>query len=237
MNGHQKFLFAIFLISSPALCNESIDSLITQASIHEVDHRHDQAIELYTEAVNLIKETRGELTIELLEPLLGMSRSQTALGQLDEARENLLIAQHVTHREDGVYSPRQLELVNQMSNIVLRAGTTQSRQTIFSISHSLSVEIVWRLEPRSVARLFKIDSVVYGYRTVSFGQIRNRKAMDLIREQSSENDPRLIEFLSLVAKTRRLQGIWRSEKSMVEALQILETQSRPVPGRPCRRLS
>ena len=193
-----------------------------EASLLETDRRIRSASELYEQIIVAITESKGPHTTTLIEPLLGKARSLVARRRYDDAREALLLAQNIVHRQEGVYSTGQLEVIEEMAALNLRSGDIRQANKLQSFSFAISRD---KYGADDLDILPAHSRLIQWYmETGQYGEVRKEldKAMDLVKVHTSEHDPRLIDYMRLVAKTRRLQGIWKSEKSLIEALEILD---------------
>jgi tetratricopeptide (TPR) repeat protein len=126
------------------------------------------------------------------------------------------------HRQEGVYSTGQLEVINEMAALNLRSGDIRQANKLQKFSFAISRD---KYGADDLDILPAHSRLIQWYmETGQYSEVRREldKAMELVKEHTSEHDPRLIDYMRLVAKTRRLQGIWKSEKSLIEALEILD---------------
>ncbi|HAK50862.1 MAG TPA: hypothetical protein DCM54_03015 [Gammaproteobacteria bacterium] len=198
------------------------EEILQKAQSLETDRRFRSALEYYDEAIALITELKGPHSIDLLEPLLGKGRSYLAHRRYEEAKDSLEIAQSIVRRQDGVYSNMQLEVLDDLANINLRSGEFQKANDLQKFAFRIDRD---KHGDRSLDLLPAYNKIINWYlNTGQYWQVRRElnKVMELIQEEASEHDPRLIEYLRLVAKTRRLQGITKSHQSLVDALEVIE---------------
>ena len=193
-----------------------------EASLLETNRRFRSASELYEQIIVAVTESKGPHTTTLIDPLLGKARSLVARRRYDDAREALLLAQNIVHRQEGVYSSGQLEVIDEMAALNLRSGDIRQANKLQRFSFAISRE---EYGADGLDILPAHSRLIQWYmETGQYREVRREldKAMELVKEHTSEHDPRLIDYMRLVAKTRRLQGIWKSEKSLIEALEILD---------------
>ena len=215
-------LIILALLASPAAMSQSIEKLMDEALLLESDRRFRSASELYEQIIVAITESKGPHTTTLIEPLLGKARSLVARRRYDDAREALLLAQNIAHRQEGVYSTGQLEVIDEMAALNLMSGDIRQANKLQKFSFAISRD---KYGVDNLDILPAHSRLIQWYmETGQYSEVRREldKAMELVKEHSSEHDPRLIHYMRLVAKTRRLQGIWKSEKSLIEALEILD---------------
>jgi|TARA_Y100000310_G_scaffold321956_1_gene380341 hypothetical protein len=220
-NIHYTLLVAVFLLSSSALGAESVYSLISRASAHEANQQHELAGELYEAAVAETTALRGESSMELLEPLLGISRTLIAQGEFEAATKALRNAQLLAHRNEGVYSLRQLEVIDHLTDIALKSDDVLTADHEQKFSFFISEHFYGETSLDLLPAYYKL--VEWYLQTGRHYWVRRelRRAESLIREQAGDHDPILIEFLLLSARSKRLSGICCSEKILEEALDII----------------
>lgn len=193
-----------------------------EASLLEKNRRFRSAWELYEQIIVAITESKGPHTTSLIEPLLGKARSLVARRRYDDASAALLLAQNIVHRQEGVYSSGQLEVIDEMAALNLRSGDIRQANKLQRFSFAISRD---EYGADGLDILPAHSRLIQWYmETGQYFEARREldKAIKLVKEHTSEHDPRLIDYMRLVAKTRRLQGIWKSEKSLIEALEILD---------------
>ena len=223
----QVLLFCVSLAFSQAVLSvvdaaDPIEEILQKAQSLETDQRFRSALEFYDDAIAAITKLKGPHSIDLVEPLLGKGRSYLARRQYEEAKDSLEIAQSIARRQDGVYSDMQLEVLEDLANINLRSGEFKTANDLQKFAFRIDRD---GYGDRSLKLLPAYDKLINWY--LNTGQYLNvrrelNNVMDLIQEEASEHDPRLIEYLRLVAKTRRLQGITKSHQSLVDALEVIE---------------
>ncbi len=198
------------------------DRLIRQAQQHEADGEFQEAADTWQSVASMTAELSGNFDIALFEPLMGQGRSLSALGQYEDAMNAFQNAQNIVHRNEGVFSVRQLAIVEELTAIALQksepldANTQQKFAFIISRrSHNNG----------SLEALAASHKLVNWY--IDTGQFKNalnqlkqiQKEMELT---GRDKDPVLIDTLILAAKARRLSGICCSEKNLQKVLEILK---------------
>jgi len=196
-------------------------SLKDKAAFYEVNGEYELAVETYTESVSDLESQYGPFTELLIEPLLGLARGYAALNDYPQAMSASNRAQHLTHRNDGVYSLRQLEAVDMMTDfhLSLREAQKADKQQSFSLfigEHNFDED-----SPELLPALEKISNWY-----VDTGQFsRAEKALDrsqtIISSSSSHLDLQHLPSITLRAKIKRLRGSCCSYKVLEEALEIV----------------
>ncbi|HJN51714.1 MAG: tetratricopeptide repeat protein [Pseudomonadales bacterium] len=218
---HRLLLVVVVVFAPRVLADESVSSLISRASAYEVDQQFELAAELYEAAISQTIDTRGESSIDLIEPLLGVGRSLIAQGYFDKAKETLRHAQVVAHRNEGVYSLRQLEVIDHMTDIALKSDDVLEANREQTFSFFVSEHYYGDTSLDLLPAYYKLAQWYLDTGRYYWVKKELDNAMNLIREQAGDLDPRLIEFLRFGAKSRWLYGSCCGEKLLAEALEIV----------------
>jgi len=205
--------------SAESALENDIMGALQVAAEYESDRDYDSALDEYLSLVEVVAQSKGNFSDQLLEPLAGLSRTYIAMGYMEEAELSLRRAQHITHRNDGVYSPRQVEFIEMMVELALKTGepldADKQQQFLFFVSsHHFT----------GLDSIHAYTGLANWY--TATGQYRKaRKILDevitLIKTDAGEHDLRLLEPLKLISQNRRLQGACCSEKSLELAIEIL----------------
>lgn len=213
-----RIFITVSLISLLSASVAAQDSL-SIASDYEVNGDHDAALAAYSQLLDEVSREKGDYSIDLFEPLMGLGRSYIATGSPDLAEETLKRAQHITHRNDGVYSPKQFEIIELITRLALDSNdpleADKQQQFLFFLGthhfeglDALPVYIKlseWLMQTGQYYRARKIL----------------QEAIALVLEMGGEYDLRQLELLQIMAKTRRLQGRCCGERSLEKILGIL----------------
>lgn len=90
------------------------------------DDRSDiEAIAELTVNIESLKLQAGPFSLDLFTPLMELARLQLDFGQKEEAIDTLQRAQNIAHRNEGVYSPKQLPIIALLINLVMDEGKYQ----------------------------------------------------------------------------------------------------------------
>jgi tetratricopeptide (TPR) repeat protein len=231
-----------FLQSTPVLAGENhpenesaIDAVsetqnevmaaLQLAAEFEAEQDHDSALDEYLSLVQVVAQSEGDYSDQLLEPLAGLSRTYIALGYIEEAESSIRKAQHIAHRNDGVYSPRQIEFIEMMTDLALNTGepldADKQQQFLFFVSshHFSGLE-----STHAYIKLAKWYNATGQYREA-------RKVLEqsitMIQANAGEYDLRLLEPLKLISESRRLQGGCCIDRDLERAIEILNQHGEP----------
>jgi TonB family protein len=195
------------------------EDTLNVAAGYEVNGDYEAALAAYSILLDEVSSEKGDYAIDLIEPLMGLSRGYMATGSIDLAEETLRRAQHISHRNEGVYSPKQFEAIELLTKIALNSNDPMEADKQQQFLFFLGVHNFDGLEVLPVY-------IRYSRWFMETGQYqRARKileeAIELVLETSTEQDLRQLEPLRLLAKTRRLEGSCCGEKSLEKALEII----------------
>lgn len=223
---------------NPALYAKSLSNLgVTRAALNE----EAEALSTLNESIQVMETVYGPFAMELIEPLMAKSRIHVSMEKYTESEDVLRRAQHIVHRNDGVYSPRQLRMVDQLSVVKIKSGDMRAadRQQKFNlkiheqIHGSRSEEIVPILQDIGAYFARRGDMVPLQSRQ-EYGQYRNElfkdsislyeRAIEIIENKYGKNDIRLVEPLRGLARARILQVTGRryAEDALERAAQIVK---------------
>ena len=191
------------------------------AAQYETDGEYQLAIDTYQTVIDQIVAESGEYSLQLFEPLLGQGRSLSALGQNESATEILQQAQHMLRRNEGVYTLRQIEVIDQLTAMAMKDGEPGRADTQQKFSFFISE----RFYGQDHLAVFEASSRLANW-YLNTGQLTKGLALtsNMIKdlEETHKNHPQLIDAYILAAKFRRLKGTCCGEKHLSKVLEILD---------------
>ena len=213
-------LLATILLVSPVFSDEIeyTDVLL----IHEQNQEYDLAIKRYTERLTEFEAEFGSYAEQLIDPLLGLARSYKATDDYLPAIAAIERAQHLSHRQNGVYALRQLEGTELMIQIYLQQREAEradrlQRFGLFVTEHNVG---------ETMDLLPALDKISQWYiETSQFNRARRtlERSLEIVTNQAGERDPRQLPSIIQLAKIKRLQNSrCCSYKVLQQALEILE---------------
>ena len=203
----RKFMITVFLYLALPIAADNRSEL--------------EAISALAADIESLAGHEGPFADELFAPLMQLARLRLDFGQQEEAVDTLQRAQNIAHRNEGVYSPKQLPIIALLSNLAMgeekyEDANRQKRFAFFVTTHAY--------DPESPEVLNAYAELADWY--MNTGQ--PRRARNLIKDaiklaESTELDP--LRFHILDNQTRRLEGNCCNPKKLVSALadQIDET--------------
>jgi len=176
----------------------------------------------YNQMITGIESDKGPYAVELIEPIISLANIYIESNRFEKAEESLRRAQHISHRDDGVFAMRQLEIIDLLFELNLREGKIRSAERHQQFSLLVSKRNFDKDSPDSVPALLKLAN--WQFETGQFRQSRKtlEDVHDIILTHFGEQDIRMVEILRLEARTRHLEGICCAEEKLELALAIIE---------------
>ncbi len=190
-------------------------------SVYEFDLEYDKAIVGYKALIESLEEEQGGYAEALIGPLLGLGRSYLAVYDYDNAEEALTRAQHLTHRHDGVYSPRQLEIIDLLTRLHLAKGKPMLADKQQRFSYFVSEHIYGAESPDILPAIDKLATWYTDTGQLYRARKTNEKGRDLIQKLYGETSLEQLPYMVELAKLKRLQRVCCSSKVMEEALALV----------------
>ncbi|HIG39590.1 MAG: hypothetical protein ABGY96_30485 [bacterium] len=215
---------AVLAVSSEAASVNSTADLTApdEALIYEINQEYDHAIGGYKADIESTEEHIGPFAEELIDPLMGLARSYKAIGDYDSSIKASERAQHLSHRHDGVYSLRQLEMMDLLTEINLNSRQAEEADknqlfALFIAEHNYdrdSMEILpalekmshWYVETGQFSRAFKTLD----------------RSEQIVTQNRGATDPLQFPSIIMRAKIKRLMRSCCSHKVLEEALVIIQ---------------
>jgi len=177
------------------------------------------------ESIDEIEAQQGEYTNQLIEPYMELAKIYLSTGRMNEAESSLRRAQHLMHRDDGVYAMRQLEVVDMFTAMHLAQDRIDSADGQQQFALQISKHNVAENSPDLVPALLRLGQ--WQLETGQFMKSRStlQEAKETIISNFGANDLRLVAVLRLEARTRLLQGICCAWEDLEEAKAIINQNS------------
>lgn len=201
--------------------------------------QYEDSLEISEKALAHLESFLPQFSPELLDIILVRSHTLSTMEKLDRARQQLRRAQHITHRNDGVYTVSQLPIIKKLFEISVRTGDylNADKQKLFTLQ--VMKKTYGSRSEEILPTLVELGSY-YGERAASAGQFGNEQlshlrqslfrrsismyeeAITIIEDKFSNTDPRLIEPLQGIARTRYIQrSNKKSEQAAERALALI----------------
>ena len=212
------FFTAIFFIGLLALPAQAEMSGLAL----ERDLEYDNAIIQYQAEIAATEDALGQYDFSLHAPLMGLARSQHKQRDYDGAFASIQRAQHLSHRQEGVHTPLQLEGLEIMTKVYLAQDeplmADKQQRFAFYISSS-------NAGPDSLEALPAIEKLAKWY--TKTGQLQrarklNEHGIEIIENHFGEKSIKQLPYLQQLAKLKRLQRVCCSTKIMEQAISLVE---------------
>ena len=201
-----------------------------------------EAMEVLDKALASIEAKANPFSMTLMNILMARGLTQTELETFSSAEESFRRAQHISHRVGGVFTPEQLEIVDQITRLNLRQGKliAADREQAFNLRISEQaygeeseklLPVLQRLGAYFATRGNMMPlSTVPDYRYYREDLFRRsialyQRAIRIIEHSYGVTDLRLVEPLRGLARARLLQITNRraSEAALERVLSIVES--------------
>ena len=193
-------------------------------------------------SLEFVEQKANPFSMTILRITMARGITQTELKLFEAAEESFRRAQHISHRNGGVYNPEQLEIINHLTRLNLKQGaySDADREQNFNLRISEQaygknseelIPVLDRLGRYFATRgdMIPLSTGVSDYRYYRDSLFRQsldmyNRAIKIVEDNHGVNDIRLVELLRGLARTRLLQITNRSasEVALERALSIVE---------------
>ncbi len=190
---------------------------------HERDLNYAEAVVQYRLEIKETEARVGEYDLSLFEPLLGLARSLSKIGDFEAATEAARRAQHISHRHEGVHTPRQLEVVELLTRLHLATdepllADAQQRFAYYIKQTDVPADSIERLPAmESLAKWYEKTGQLHRARKL------NEQGLEIIEAHFGEDAIEQLPYLQRLAKLKRLQRVCCSTRIMAQALDLVES--------------
>jgi TonB family protein len=203
--------------------DEAIPDVLKSGISPDLDYDYRGEADTFEALIDSVSEEYGTFAPELIEPLLQLSHTYVQMGDVEQAHEALNRAQHITHRNGGVYSPTQRDILQRKTRLSLQSDdpleANKQQEFLFFVNTHNFEDLELLPAYLDIAKWYIETGQYYRSRKIL------QEAITLIEESVGENDLRMLEPLQLIAKSRRLQGVCCSEKYLSRILDVIESSS------------
>ena len=224
--------------TNPALYGKLLANL---GMILNYGEYYENSIEALDNSMKYLDASLPQFSPQLINVIMAKASSLIGLGKFDEATQELRHAQHITHRDDGVYSATQLPIVEELFRVSYQSGEyiDADKQQFFTLRVS---ERAYGYDSEDLLpTLIRLGRYFAdrGALTSQFGDNDQRylreslfrrsldlyeRAVNIIEVNYGPNDPRLVEPLQGLSRTRLMQRTNnKSEEALERALYVIES--------------
>lgn len=216
-------------------------ALSNAAILQALGGQRGRAILQATKAIEVIEDT-DPFHPDLLNILMVKSYTHSAEDMYLEAEDTLRRAQHIAHRQDGVYTRRQLPIIESLAGIKVAQGeyrdADQEQRFNLKVSEQAygagSEELMPTLDRLGVYFADRGSSIPLStiqedrlYRDRLFREATDmfERSIQIIEDKYGDTDLRLLAPLKGLSRTKYLQGYGRvhAERPMERALDIVRS--------------
>ncbi len=164
--------------------------------------------------VEAISDEHGVFSMALYEPLLTLAQFYFEQGQLEDSAEALRRAQNVAHRNEGVYTPMQLKIIERLAGLSLindefKEANKQKKFAFFISTHHLDED--------HPDYLYAYAELADWY--MNSGQpLRAKRLLEEAIDLAQERNEETLAFTLMIDKARRLQGVCCSTRHLTEII-------------------
>jgi tetratricopeptide (TPR) repeat protein len=179
----------------------------------------------YQQSIAVVEEHIGAFAPALVSKLSRLGALYYQTGQFDKSLEVMRRAQHIIHRNSGVYSLDQLKIVDWITKINLRTNKPRAADVQQRYYYKISAANFGEDDPRIIPALTKL-----GHWFRRSGQYPSaldafRRTLNLMEELQPEADMAMLEPLNALSSTLYLQGSCCADEPLARALDVVANSS------------
>ncbi|MEC7370521.1 MAG: hypothetical protein VX709_14620 [Pseudomonadota bacterium] len=222
----QLLLSFLNLLISCVVLSAMAEATLPAAKQQDSTHQYLQDRQQWQEQISLLEQEAGPFSLQMIEPLKNYALLLAKNNDREMAVEALRRAQHILHRQQGVHTPEQLNLMHQLVSISLQGHDYLNADGLQAFIFYLS------------NRDDNLDSKITAQRALAnwylnSGQFKLAittvtKTIDLVESRENDQSLRLIELLLDKTLYRQMAGLCCNRKYLEEALQIAESAQAAV---------
>ena len=162
--------------------------------------------------IEQIEQNFGPFSNQLFEPLMALAKQQLAVSDTVNASETLLRAQNIAHRNEGVYSSRQLEILNTQKQLALADGDFETANKLRKFAFFVTTRESDSSDPAVISAYSELAQWY-----MQSGQTRDARrllteAIELARGFNIDPLPLAVQY----NRARRLEGLCCRAKELEE---------------------
>ena len=202
---------------------------------------YENSLEVLDNAIAHLNPTLPQFSPQLMNVIMAKSSTLMNLGKFDEAIQELRRAQHITHRDDGIYSATQLPIVEELFKISYQRGEYLDADKQQSFTLRVNERAYGEDSEEMLPTLIRLGRYFAdrGALSSQFGDNEMRylreslfrkslelyeRAIKIVEVNYGSNDPRLVKPLQGLSRTRLMQRANnKSEQALERALYLIES--------------
>lgn len=214
--------------------------MVNHGIVHAATEDYELALSIINRGLGYLEQQLNPFDKKLINAIMAKALTEMSTEQLEQAEDTLRRAQHIVHRQDGVYAADQLIMVNYLTANSLRRGAPSDADTqqLFSLKVAERVygpnseDLLPTLNrlgsyfaTRGATLPIMFSSELRIERDMLFKNSINmyHRSIDIIEQTYGANDLRLIQPLRGLASARMLQITGRryAEEALLRSLEIV----------------
>lgn len=199
-----------------------VASLHNLAIIQERVGQLSDAQENLSKSISITVDVEGEYAPSLVKPLRYLGKLHYLNHNYAESLAVLRRAQHITHRNDGVYSLDQLVIVDWITSNHLKTNAFAAADVQQHFSYRINEVNFGADDPRMIAAMTKLGNWFRHTGQLADALKIYRKSLRLLEQQGADSDLQLIEPLRAISSTLYLQGDCCPDEPLDRVVNILE---------------
>lgn len=153
----------------------------------------------FEKSVSLLRETAGVFSPELVEPLVGLGLAFQDMDEHDQAIDTFNYAQHVTHRDEGVYNLGQVRIIEATASSFAAQEKWLQAENLHLLAYKLYRRNYGADSEETLPGMYRLARWYQQVQDYRQARVVFRKAMKRIEAQHGEQSPRLIPPLKGIA--------------------------------------
>lgn len=207
-----------FGVDDPAI----IPALNHKANALLLNNEPQQAKGLFERAAVLAQYNDGIFSELLYEPYKGVGIAELKMNNPAAAQIAFVRAQHISHRADGVYNLRQLELISPMAQALMAQDQWNEAQDMLESKWRIMENHYGKDSLNVLPAYYEMATWFHDVQQYKQSRVTFRKAIALIEQQAGENDLRLIRPKRGIANTYLEESFERLTPGVRQHEEILE---------------
>jgi|TARA_Y100000310_G_scaffold332478_1_gene408144 tetratricopeptide (TPR) repeat protein len=191
---------------------------------HKVGRAFDAQRNL-DESIRITVAAEGEYAPSLVDPLRYLAKLHFENREYAESLAALRRAQHITHRDDGVYTLNQLNIVDWITNNHMKTSDYSAADVQQRFYYRINETNFGADDPRMIPVMTKLGAWFRYTGQLPDALKMYRDSMHLLEQQGTQSDLTLIEPLQAISSVLYLLGDCCPEEPLDRAMNILASDS------------
>jgi len=179
----------------------------------------------FKRSIEITTAVEGEYSNSLQIPLRYLGKLHFQNQDYADSMQALRRAQHITHRNDGVYSLGQLNILEWITRIHLKTNSVLAADQQQRFYYKVNENNFAADDPRMIAPMAKLGNWFRQSGQYPDALKIYRQTVTLLEQQGSDTNLELIEPLRAISSTLYLQGACCADEPLDRALKIMESHS------------